>query len=111
MWRVDRVLSMSRQTVKPLHVVGPLVGLLAIAIILLTSWTAQDPFTWERQLVRLNPEPESFGECRSDYFIIYFALLAAVTVIALGLATIWAVKVRRGFHYNFILFTHLFLDV
>lgn len=94
MWRVDRVLSMSRRIVEPMHVLGPLVALLAIAVVLLTTWTVHDPWTWKRGLVRLDP-PESFGECSSDHFVVYFALLVVVTVIASGLATLWALKVRK----------------
>jgi len=55
MWRVDRVLQMSRRRVKVVHVLSPLIILLMVTIAVLIAWTVEDRWTWERELIDVNP--------------------------------------------------------
>lgn len=81
LWRVDKVLQFSRQKVKIVQVIAPLVLLLLSGCTILSVWTALDRFVWERTMISEIPA-ESYGECTSDNWEIYFLVLAGLVVLA-----------------------------
>lgn len=81
LWRVDKVLQFSRQKVRVVQVMGPLVALLFAAVVVLSAWTAIDPWVWERTLIQENPA-ETYGECTSEYLGVWFWILASLMVLA-----------------------------
>ncbi|CAB9518514.1 Gamma-aminobutyric acid (GABA) B receptor [Seminavis robusta] len=80
LWRVDKVLQFSRRKVKIVQVIVPLVLLLLAAVIVLSVWTAIDPWVWERSLINESP-PETYGECTSEHTSVFFFLLAGLMVL------------------------------
>lgn len=81
LWRVDQVLQFSRKKVKVIQVMGPLTLLLLAAVAVLTVWTVLNRFVWERTLIGEAPA-ETYGECTSDHWEIYFLVLAGLIVFS-----------------------------
>ena len=51
------------------------------AVVIVSVWTAIDPWGWERVLIQETPA-ETYGECTSDHFALWFLLLTGLTVFA-----------------------------
>ena len=93
MWRVDKVLQFRRRRVKLIHVLWPLCFMLAVAVIILSLWTALDPWTWEREWHSEIP-PERYGRCVSDATYKFLGPLIGVMMVTTVLAAWMAWKTR-----------------
>lgn len=91
LWRVDKVLQFRRRKVTIGNVVAPTTVLLILTIGLLTAWTVIDPWIWDRQLI-LQVPAESYGQCTSNSFWIFFGPLAGLVVCAQVLSFYFAWK-------------------
>ena len=88
--RLDKVLTFRRIKVTAWKASLPLILFLTIASLVLIVWTVVDPWTWERQIVMLNPF-ETYGFCSCENFFAFFAtlmgLLGAFDGMACSLCT------------------------
>ena len=91
LWRLDRVLQFRRGAVTIRHVIGPLMGLMSAALLVLILWTALDPWTWQRELISEIPS-ETYGHCKNDHFWAFFGPLMGLLVLAEGLTAFFAWK-------------------
>lgn len=82
LWRLDKVLQFRRGTkVTILNVIAPLVVLLVMTVVILTVWSAVDPWSWNRVIISLSPA-ESYGQCGCSNFWAYFGPLMALVLAA-----------------------------
>jgi hypothetical protein len=64
---------------------------MTICFIILILWTALDPWTWERNLIKEMP-PESYGKCTSRNLWAWFGPLIGLLFFAEGLTMYFAWK-------------------
>jgi 7 transmembrane sweet-taste receptor of 3 GCPR len=64
---------------------------MTICFLILILWTALDPWTWERDVIKEIP-PESYGKCTSRYFWAWFGPLIGLLFFAEGLTWYFAWK-------------------
>uniref|UniRef100_A0A6V2K2C7 G-protein coupled receptors family 3 profile domain-containing protein n=1 Tax=Ditylum brightwellii TaxID=49249 RepID=A0A6V2K2C7_9STRA len=93
LWRINKVLSLRRRVVKPIHVAAPATILITCAIIVLVVWVIVDPLKWDRQTID-DFTGETFGRCSSRYVTVYISVLTALCVIATFIAGIMAYKCK-----------------
>mmetsp|Transcript_5779 Transcript_5779/g.14431 ORF Transcript_5779/g.14431 Transcript_5779/m.14431 type:complete len:1212 (-) Transcript_5779:165-3800(-) len=98
LWRINRVLQCDRarrKTVGVKKVVWPVVVLLVTSVTVLATWTAIDPFHWERNPIDLSePDGESYGQCTSPYQMVFIYILGAIMGSATVLTMIMAFKTK-----------------
>ncbi|KAL7580733.1 hypothetical protein ACA910_001017 [Epithemia clementina (nom. ined.)] len=93
LWRINKVLSFSRQRVKIKHVVGPMIALFMASIFILVLWTVLDPLKWDRR--ELNEQTgESIGQCQSKNIGAYVGPLLAIMIIPTLLTGLMAYKTK-----------------
>ena len=93
MWRVNKVLSFRRATVKVKHVFAPFAVLTLCTVAILLVWSIVDPLSWNRTVIDLNTD-ESYGRCNSDYamyFVIPLVCLMALSTISCAVMA-WITK-------------------
>ena len=83
--RLDKVLTFRRIKVTAWKASLPLILFLTIASLVLIVWTVVDPWTWERQIVMLNPF-ETYGFCSCENFFAFFATLMGLLVLSMAMA-------------------------
>jgi len=92
LWRLDKVLQFRRgNKVTIVQVIGPLAGLLCVALLILIIWTAVDPWSWVRVTINQLPA-QSYGQCSSAHFWAFFGPLMALLIVAEGLTAFFAWK-------------------
>ena len=93
LYRINKVLSFARRTVNVRHVIGPLVGLMVLAVIVLLLWSALDPFVWVRKEINAFTG-ESYGQCASNnslpYLLAVIGLMMITTIASAIMA--WVTK-------------------
>jgi len=68
LWRLSKVLSIRRQKVKIAHVMKPFGIIICSSIIILSVWTAIDPFVWVRKIT----SGKTLVQSQLSYNIIHF---------------------------------------
>lgn len=91
LWRVNKVMQFRRRTVTIRRASYPIVIVLVLALIVLITWSAVDPWIWERVFVQEYPL-ETYGRCTCDNFWAYFGPLIALVVCVEIMVIIYAWK-------------------
>ena len=93
LWRINKVLQFTRRKIEIKQVVGPMVGLVISAIVILILWTVLDPFKWTREEIN-DFTGESIGSCESKDTIAYVLPLIIVMLVPAILTAIMAHKTK-----------------
>jgi hypothetical protein len=100
LWRVHQVVQFRYAITVCGNIKSQVFIPLALTVIFLFLWSILDPFMWNRQMVSTFP-PESYGQCISDHFAVFFALLGGVicycNILTLLFAWITRVSVPKEF--------------
>lgn len=87
-----------RMKLTPVDVIKPMVVLLILNVIVLTVWSVIDPLVHETIVVSKDAffrHVETYGVCRSDYQVIFLAILCVINIGSLLYAVIEAYKARK----------------
>jgi len=91
LWRINKVMQFRRRKVTIRAASTPIIVMLVIALVILISWTAVDPYIWQRSLVYVYPL-ETYGQCTCDNFWAWFGPLIALIVFSTIMVIIYAQK-------------------
>ncbi|CAB9497518.1 acid type B receptor subunit 2 [Seminavis robusta] len=92
-WRINRLFnnpSIKRVKVTAMDVMYPLIGLMILNFIVLTSWNIVSPLVWERQVSSVDVfgrTVESRGYCTSEHFLPFAIILVVMDLGALVVAS------------------------
>lgn len=93
LYRVNEVLQFTRRKVTFYQVIGPAVGFISAALVVLAIWTATSPLRWQR--IEINAVTgESIGRCISNHLGMFIGVLAIVSIVPMGLTCWIAWKTR-----------------
>ena len=91
LWRINKVMQFRRRKVTIRAASKPIIAVLVIALLILISWTAVDPYIWQRTLVDVYPL-ETYGQCTCDNFWAWFGPLVALIVCSSVMVIFYAHK-------------------
>eukprot|EP00565_Helicotheca_tamesis_P008798 CAMPEP_0185733860 /NCGR_PEP_ID=MMETSP1171-20130828/20766_1 /TAXON_ID=374046 /ORGANISM="Helicotheca tamensis, Strain CCMP826" /LENGTH=378 /DNA_ID=CAMNT_0028403693 /DNA_START=69 /DNA_END=1202 /DNA_ORIENTATION=+ len=91
--RITKVLQFSRKRVVVWSVIAPLVVFLFAAVVVLSLWTALDPWAWEREVID-EVTGETYGKCYSEHESAFFYPLCCLMVLSTLLALYMAYKAK-----------------